>query len=110
MSEGNEFLANPRYEEAMKRVLMLCFRELVVIVTAVALISGAYILLLRQHRTYAVFVVGLMLVAIVSGYVARVARPDGRVLGWFFLITMSAIVTVMTLLLSLFLIVNIRGA
>jgi hypothetical protein len=73
--------------------------------------SGAYIFVIPDdHRTYSALIVGLVLAAIASGYIARQAWLKSRLRGWLFVGSISAGVTVVTLLLSLFFILNSRGS
>jgi hypothetical protein len=98
----------------MTNVLRLLFSELVVITIGVLLISGAYSFVIPKYfhdqRTYSALIVGLALVAIASGYIARQAWLKARLLGWLFVASVSAGVTAVTLLLSLFFILNSRGS
>jgi NADH:ubiquinone oxidoreductase subunit 6 (subunit J) len=95
-------------------ILKLAITELSLIAIGVLLIAGSYIWVLpkffHDHRTYSVLVMGLVLVAIASGLIARKAGANNQPRGWILVVCVSGAVTVLTLLLSLFFIVNTRGS
>lgn len=102
-----------KQELSMRSIVRFFIAEAVVVAVAVALISSAYIFILPRYfddrRTYSVLIGGLVIAAVASAYVAR-QWLAGRSWGWSLTLAISGIVTIATLLLSLFLIVNSRGS
>jgi hypothetical protein len=95
-------------------ILKLAIAELALIAIGVVLIAGTYIWVLpkffHDHKTYSVLVVGLFLVAVASGFIAHKCGQNNQPQGWILVACVSGAVTVLTLLLSLFFIVNTRGS
>lgn len=95
-------------------VLKLVIAELTLIAVGVVLIAGTYIWVLpkffHDQKTYSVLVVGLVLVAVASGFIAHKAGANNRLPGWLLVVCVSGGATTITLLLSLFFIVNTRGS
>lgn len=98
----------------MRSIVRFFIAESVVVAVAVALISSVYIFVLPRYfddrRTYSVLIWGLVIAAVASGYVARREWVTTRSGGWLLTLAISGIVTVATLLLSLFFISNSRGS
>ena len=98
----------------MKSIVRFFIAESVVVAVAVSLISSAYILVLPRYfdnrMTYSVLIVGLAIAAVASGYVARREWVATRPWSWPLTFTISGIVAVVTLLFSLFFILNSRGS
>lgn len=103
-----------KQELSMRSIARFFIAESIVVAVAVALISSAYIFVLPRYfddrRTYSVLILGLAIVAVASGYVARKEWVATRSGGWLLTLAISGIVTVATLLLSLFFILNNRGS
>ena len=98
----------------MRAALKLFVAEAVVTAIAVALIADAYDVLLPEYfngqKTYSVLVVGLVLIAVASGYIAHHMWPTRHKPGWFVLSGISTGITILTFLLCLFFIVRSRGS
>ena len=99
----------------MKSALRLWIRQLAIVVIAVALISGIYIFVIPldydSAGTATILPIGLILAALASGYTARQSwAGKSTLLGWLVAVSISVCATVVTLLFSLFFIVNTRGS
>ena len=98
------------------RELMIISKLMVAGLCAVAsgvlLISGMYIWVLPTlfpgTRTYLVLVLGLVAVASATGYYASRSRSEPT--GWPPILAFSATTTIVTLILVLYLVANLRGS
>jgi hypothetical protein len=94
----------------MRDVAKIIFAELVVITIGVASIAVFYIFVIPHYSTYIPLVLGLILIATASGYVARKLPVQNRMVRWITVAIISAAATIITLNLALFWIVNVRGS
>ena len=98
----------------MRNIVKIFILESVVIVVVAMLISSVYILVLPRYfadqRTYSVLIGGLAIASVAAAYIARQTGVTTRPSGWLIIVLISGIVTVATLFLSLFFILNILGS
>ena len=76
----------------------------------VVFIAVLYIYVIPHFRTYSVLILSLAVVAYASGYLARKLVVKNRKVGWITAVIISVAVTMLTLNLALFRIVNVRGS
>jgi hypothetical protein len=94
----------------MRDVAKIVFAELVIVALGVVSIAVFYISVIPHYSTYFPLVLGLAVVAIASGYVARKLLVKNRKVGWIAVAIISTAATVLALNLALFWIVNVRGS
>lgn len=85
----------------------------VVVLLTVGIVAGYVVVMPRWSpdlRTYAVFALGLLLAGLIGGYVAHSLATRGRRMHWVRVLAMGGLVTAVTALLSLFLMLNMRGS
>jgi hypothetical protein len=95
---------------AMKSVAKIFAAELSIAAIGAVFIAVFYIYVIPHYSTYYVLILGLAAVAYASGYIARKLLVNDRKLGWIAAIAISILVTMLTLYLALFWILNVRGA
>ena len=80
----------------------------------VSFISGAYVWVLPRlsadSATDSVLVLGLVAVALVTGYYASESRAESAPLNWPLILAFSGTSTIVTLVVSLYIMLNLRGS
>lgn len=94
----------------MWEVAKIVFTELVIVAIGVVSIAEFYIFVSPHCSSYFPLIIGLALVAIASGYIARKLLVKKRKVGWTAVAIISAAATILTLNLALFWTVNARGS
>ena len=94
----------------MRDVAKICLAELVIVAVGTVSIAVFYIFVIPHYSTYLPLILGLAIVAIASGYVARKLQVKNRKVGWIAVAVIGVTATVLTLNLALFWIVNVRGS
>ncbi len=95
---------------SMRDVARLFFAELAIAAIGTAVIAVFYIFVIPHYRTYSVLILSLAVVAYASGYIARKLLVNNRKVGWIIVVIISISVTMLTLNLAMFWIVNVRGS
>jgi hypothetical protein len=94
----------------MKGAAKMFFAELAITAIGTVFIAVFYIFATPPFRTYSALILSLVAVAFASGYVARKLLVNNRRVGWVIVVIISIAVTLLTLNLALFWIVNVRGS
>jgi hypothetical protein len=98
----------------MTNAVKIVIAELGVAAVGVFLISASYLFVIptyfNDQSTYSALAVGVVLVAVASAYIAHRVSPTSGPLRWIAVASTSVAVAVVTLLISMFFIINARGS